>query len=71
MPALQASILEVVKHDPVADQMAIGGHQHPLVQQGKGAPAQQHGVGVDEAFRVRDWAGSHHRSVQAAEGAAR
>ena len=71
MSPAKPCLLEVVQHDSVADQMAIGRHQHPLVQQRKSASAQQHGVGVDEAFRVGEWARSHHRSIQTAEGAAR
>ena len=59
-----------MQHDAIADQMAIGRHQHPLMQHLEGATTKHHGVGVDKVFWISEWAGAHHRAVQATERAA-
>ena len=61
--SLNTCLLEVMKHDPIADQVSVRGHQHPLLQQGESTTPEQHGVGVDEPLGISEWTRPHHRAV--------
>ena len=59
-----------MQHDSIANQVAVGGHQHPLVQLWEGTTPEQHRVGVDEPLRIGERTRPHYGAVQAAERAA-
>ena len=70
MLALKTGIFEVMQHDSITDQVAVGRHQNPSVQKCKGFAPKQHCVGVDEPLRIGQRTGPHYCAVQAAKGAA-
>ena len=70
MFAANPCVLEVMQHDPIADQVSVRGHQHPLVQYGESTTPEEHRVGVDEPLRIGERTRSHYGAVQAAERAA-
>ena len=67
MLTFNARLPHMVKHNSIANEMAIIGHQNPMMQKRKCFLGEKHAIGIDKSLRFNQRTGTHYTAIQAAK----